>query len=232
MRWSLPLVLAALLAAPACSKEAPACEAPATIAQPMLEGPTASEPRRLVPIGGYTLAISWSPQYCANRSTSPRDHFQCGGGQHFGFTLHGLWPDGEGRDWPQYCRPTRLVPDKVIRQHLCSTPSPQLIQHEWEKHGTCMAETPASYFARSAALFGKTSNPDMSELRGRSMTAGTFQQAFADANPGMRPEQVRLNVSKAGWLEEVWLCLDKQFRSRACPATQGGAPADQVIRIR
>lgn len=232
MNTRLSLALAALLAAPACGKQAPVCEAPATIARPMLEGPTADAPRRVLPIGGYTLAISWSPQYCANRSTSPRDQFQCGGGQDFAYTLHGLWPDGEGRDWPQYCRPTRLVPDKVIREQLCTTPSVQLIQHEWEKHGTCMQETPASYFARSREMFGKVQYPDMAELRGRTMTAGAFQQAFANANPGMRPEQMRLNVSKAGWLEEVWLCLDKQYRNQACPATQGGAQSDRVIRIR
>lgn len=232
MKAGFPLLLAALFAMPACAKQAPTCEAPATFARPMLEGPTSADPRRRLPIGGYTLALSWSPQYCANRSSSPQDHFQCSGERTFAFTLHGLWPDGEGRQWPQYCRPTRLVPDKVIREHLCSTPSVQLIQHEWEKHGTCMTDAPAAYFARSAELFGKIRYPDMTELRGRTMTAAAFQEVFANANPGMRADDMRLNVNKQGWFEEVWLCLDKQYRGRACPAHAGGARPDQVIRIR
>jgi len=232
MRIGLPLLLATLLIAPACAKQAPSCEVPATLPRPMLEGPTADQPRRILPIGGYTLAASWSPQYCIDKSSSPRDRVRCGGDNSFGFTLHGLWPDGEGKQWPQYCKPTRLVPDAVIREHLCSTPSPQLIQHEWEKHGTCMAEKPADYFAQAGKLFAELTFPDMKELSGRTMTAIEFQRKFADANPGMRPEEMRLNVTKAGWLEEVWICLDKRFHRQACPAHQGGASPGQVIRIR
>ncbi len=232
MRGRLILALAALIAAPACSRKAPSCEVPADLPRPMLEGPTSDQPRRLLPIGSYTLAVSWSPEYCAERTTSPRDHFQCGGERSFGFTLHGLWPDGEGAQWPQYCRPTRLVPDKVIREHVCTTPSPQLIQHEWEKHGTCMSKTPEAYFAKSAALYSELRFPEMDELRGKSMTAAAFQEAFAKANPGMKADQMRLNVDKAGWFEEVWLCLDKQFRRTSCPVHQGGAKPDQLIRIR
>lgn len=232
MKAGLPLLLATLLLAPACAKQAPSCEAPADLPRPMLEGTSTEQPRRLLPIGSYTLAVTWSPQYCVNRASSPQDHFQCSEGRSFGFTLHGLWPDGEGEQWPQYCKPTRLVPDKVIREHLCSTPSVQLIQHEWEKHGTCMAKEPADYFAQSRKLYDELNFPDMKELSGRTMTALEFQKAFANANPGMAPDQMRLNVGKTGWMEEVWICLDKQFHRTTCPAHQGGADPGQVIRIR
>lgn len=229
----LPAALAALLALSACGrKDAPTCEIPADLPRPMLEGPSIDQPRRLLPIGGYTLAVSWTPEYCVDRATSPQDRIRCGEPGRFGFTLHGLWPDGEGALWPQYCTPTRLVPETVIRAHLCSTPSPQLIQHEWEKHGTCMKTTPADYFARSGKLYAELKFPEMDKLRGRTMRAADFQKSFADANPGMAADQMRLNVGKTGWLEEVWLCLDKGFRRRACPAHAGGAAAEQVIRIR
>lgn len=233
IRAGLPLALAALLVTPACAKQdAPACEIPAQLPQPRLEGPTRDAPRRLLPIGGYTLAVSWSPQYCVNRATSPQDRIRCGGANRFGFTLHGLWPDGEGRDWPQYCTPARLVPEPVIRAHLCSTPSPQLIQHEWEKHGTCMSKTPADYFANGARLYEALRYPDMDKLRGTTMTVARFQKAFVAANEGMKPDQMRLNVSRAGWLEEVWICLDKRLERRSCPAHQGGARPEQIIRVR
>jgi len=233
MRFRLPLVLAALLVSPACARQAQSCDVPADLPRPMLEGPTVDQPRRLVPTGGYTLAVGWSPQYCASRMSSPRDHIQCGGEVgRFGFILHGLWPDGNGDASPQYCAPARLVPDKVIRASLCSTPSPQLIQHEWEKHGTCMAKTPADYFGRSVALYAALRFPDMEKLSGRTMTAAAFQRAFAAANDGMRPDQMRLDVSKEGRLEEVWICLDKRFARRSCPADAGGAPAAAIVKIR
>ena len=233
MRLMLLTAMAAFLIAPACAKKAPSCAVPAELPRAMLEGPTAEQPRRLLPIGGYTLAITWSPEYCASRMSSPRDHIQCGAAPGvFGFTLHGLWPDGEGAQWPQYCTPTRLVPEKVIREHLCSTPSPQLIQHEWEKHGTCMSKTPADYFEKSAKLYEALKFPDMAKLSGRTMSAQAFQEAFAAANPGMRADQMRLNVSKQGRLEEVWLCLDKSFRAATCPVHQGGAAPESTVRVR
>jgi ribonuclease T2 len=232
MKAGFPLICAALLLTACDKKEGPSCEVPADLPRPMLEGPSADTPRRILPIGGYTLAVSWTPEYCVNRASSPQDRIRCGEPGRFGFTLHGLWPDGKGALWPQYCTPTRLVPDAVIRQHLCSTPSPQLIQHEWEKHGTCMARVPADYFARSGKLFAALQFPDMEALRGRTLRAAEFQKAFADANPGMAPDQMRLNVGKTGWLEEVWLCLDKGFRRQSCPAHQSGALPEQVIRIR
>ena len=232
MRRALMLALAALLVSPACAKKAPSCEIPADLPRPMLEGPTADQPRRLLPIGGYTLAVTWSPQFCASRMTSPKDHLQCGGEMgHLGFTLHGLWPDGEGAQWPQYCKPTLLVSEKVIREHLCSTPSPQLIQHEWEKHGTCTTKNPGAFFAESRKLYAALQFPAMAALGGKSMTAAAFQQIFADANKGMRADQMRLLV-KDGWVEEVWLCLDKKLARRTCPAEQGGAEPGAIVKIR
>ena len=91
---------------------------------------SASQPVRVLPIGGYTLAITWSPQYCRDHTRDASARFQCGSGNRFGFTLHGLWPDGVGRDWPQYCRSTGLLPARIVRPMLCSTPSAQLLQHE------------------------------------------------------------------------------------------------------
>jgi len=230
MRAGPLLALVALLSGTACAKKQ-TCEIPADLPRPMLEGPTASEPRRLLPIGGYTLALSWTPEHCASRMTNPRDQFQCDGkAGTFGFTLHGLWPDGEGDQWPQYCSPARLVPDAVIRAHLCSTPSVQLIQHEWEKHGTCMAKRPADFFAKSGALFAALRFPEMKSYRGKTLSAAAFKQAFATANQGMRADQIKLKV-RDGWLEEVWLCLDRKLERTACRA-RGSGPAVEMINIR
>ncbi len=232
MGKGLLLVFSALLSSTACAKKQ-ACEIPANLPRAILEGPTVREPRRVLPIGGYTLAMSWTPERCAGRMTNPRDQLQCDGkAGKFGFTLHGLWPEGEDRLWPQYCAPTRLVPEKVIREQLCTTPSVQLIQHEWEKHGTCMAKTPDEYFARGRGLYAAIRFPEMEEFAGKPVKVEAFKKAFAAANEGMRPEQLRIDVSRDGWLEEVLVCLDKDLKHQACPAHQRTAPDDQVIRIR
>jgi len=229
------LALAALLAAPSvASAQALRCAIPGSISTPRPDLPTAKEPRRVLPIGSYTLAITWSPQFCYGKrggEASARD-VQCGSGNRFGFTLHGLWPDGEGKTWPQYCTPAPILSQTEIRRNLCATPSAQLQQHEFAKHGTCMNVSPAQYFARSTSLYAKLRYPDMDALsRRRSLTAGAFAAAFARANPGMSPRMLRVTATKSGWLDEVWICLDTRFRRTACPAHQGGLASSARLRI-
>lgn len=231
----LRLALAgAALAAPAMAQaQALRCDVPARVARPRPDLPSASQPVRRLPIGSYTLALTWAPQYCYGRARDAGDRFECGGRNRFGFTLHGLWPDGVGKEWPQYCTATPLIPQAVVRQHLCATPSAQLLQHEWAKHGTCMPrETPASYFARSNRLYGALRYPDMDALsRQPNLTVGAFTRAFAAANPGLPAEAVRVTVTNKGWLDELWLCLDTRFRYERCKAGTGGKPASTRLRI-
>ncbi|KXU29133.1 ribonuclease T, partial [Sphingobium sp. AM] len=205
---------------------------PAQTPRPRPDLPDAGQPRRLLPIGGYTLALSWSPQYCSGAKGSD-DAFRCSGRNgRFGFTLHGLWPDGVGRDWPQYCRATDLLPRPVIRQNLCSTPSAQLLQHEWAKHGTCMTTRPELYFNLSRALYQSIRYPDMTALaRRKTLTAGQFAQAFAAANKGMRADMMRVTATRDNRLDEVWLCMDKTLEFARCPSHQGGAGNKAVLRI-
>ena len=85
------LALVALIAMPGTAlAQSAQCSPPAQIARPDLEGPTAKEPRRILPIGSYTLALSWSPEYCRTRETSTGDAMQCSGQNgRFGFTVPG-----------------------------------------------------------------------------------------------------------------------------------------------
>lgn len=212
--------------------QAAQCDIPPQMPRPRPDLPNSDQPRRLLPIGGYTLALTWSPQYCATAKGSD-DAFQCK--RHngrFGFTLHGLWPDGVGKDWPQYCRATDLLPRPVIRQNLCSTPSIQLLQHEWAKHGTCMTTKPELYFNLSRTLYRLIRYPDMAALtRHRNLTVSQFAQAFAAANKGMRAEMMRVTTTRDNRLDEIWLCMDKALEFARCPAHQGGASEKASLRI-
>ena len=93
-RFSL-VMLAALMATPA-QAQSYQCRAPSGLSAPAASKP-ASEPRRVKPVTGYTLALSWSPEFCRTRKDSRRDKTQCSGDDgSFGFILHGLWPDTRG----------------------------------------------------------------------------------------------------------------------------------------
>ncbi len=224
------IAIAAVAMPGAALAQAAQCAIPQQIARPRPDLPDADQPRRVLPIGGYTLALTWSPQYCATASNAA---FQCGGKNgRFGFTLHGLWPDGVGKAWPQYCRSTGLLPRKLVRDTLCATPSVQLIQHEWAKHGTCMTARPEQYFKLSRTLYAAIRYPDMAALAERpSLTVGDFAKAFAAANRGISADMMRVTVTRSGWLDEVWLCLNKQLDHARCPAHQGGASNGARLRI-
>ncbi|MEP7004552.1 MAG: ribonuclease T [Sphingomonas bacterium] len=207
------------------------CDIPRNVPRPHTEAATASEPQRVLPIGGYTLAVTWAPQYCHTNARKPFAKLECGSGNRFGFTLHGLWPDGVGKEWPQYCTSAALLPQPLIKQHLCSTPSAQLLQHEWTKHGTCMGTTPAAYFSRSTGLYAKLRYPDMDALSRKRLTASGFAAAMAAANPGLPANAIRVTANKQGWLDELWLCLDKKFAYARCATGSGGLDGKASLKI-
>jgi ribonuclease T2 len=227
----LVIAVTALVAPGVANAQALQCAIPRTIPTPRPDLPSASQPKRVLPIGSYTLALTWAPEYCRTNAGDGPARFQCGSGNRFGFTLHGLWPDGVGAEWPQYCTATPIVPRKVIRDTLCSTPSPQLIQHEWAKHGTCMRTTPAAYFRSATRLYGRLRYPDMDALSRRPLTAGAFARAVAAANPGLPASSIRVTATRQGWLEELWLCLDKAYRYERCRPGSGGVAADAALKI-
>lgn len=100
-------------------------------------------PVRQTRVTGYTLALSWSPEFCRLREDSRRHARQCSGREgRFAFIVHGLWPEGPGGNWPQWC-PTREEPSqRQVRSALCMQPDTNLIARQWYKHGACMTRDP------------------------------------------------------------------------------------------
>ncbi|WP_316251165.1 ribonuclease T2 family protein [Sphingomonas sp. JC676] len=233
MRESLFGVLASVLSLlpGIAAAQALSCVPPARIQRPRPDLPSADQPRRVLPIGSYTLALTWNPGWCRAHADEPGARFQCGETARFGFTLHGLWPDGYGKDWPQYCTRAAIVPPPVLRSTMCSTPSAQLIQHEWAKHGTCTAMSVQQYFGRSTRMFRALRFPDMARLSRRALTVAQFKDAFAAANPGLPTDAIRVTTTRQDWLDELWLCLDKSFRYERCKPGTGGAPASALVKI-
>jgi ribonuclease T2 len=201
--------------------------------RPHAELPSADQPARRTPTTGYTLSLIWTPEHCFSQRRRGGSDLECSGAKRGGFILHGLWPDGDGPNrWPQYCRPVAILSDAQVRAGIGATPSPQLLQHEWAKHGICMTADPAAYFAEEHRIYASIRVPDMAALaHRRGMTVGQFQSAFAAVNPGMRGDMMRLSLNSRGWLEEVWLCLGLDKRPRTCPASAGGAQPGDPVKV-
>ncbi|MFM9977979.1 MAG: ribonuclease T2 family protein [Sphingomonadaceae bacterium] len=221
------------MALPAIAQaQAIACALPTDLPRPRADGPDARDLRRVLPIAGYTLALSWAPQFCRARGSSDSAAIQCRVGNRFGFILHGLWPDGPGGEWPQYCRPVALLSEATLRRNLCATPSVQLLQRQWTKHGSCMNTDADGYFRQATALYGRIRYPDMGALSRRpTLTAGALVAAIARINPGLQPSMLRITTERGGWLDEVRICLDRNFRYMRCNPLRAGVGASAPVRI-
>ena len=220
------LALTALQPAPALA-QAYQCTLPQRI-RPVAAARPDGPPRR-TPISGYTLAVSWSPEYCHRDNNS----MQCSGRNgRFGFVLHGLWPESRRGPPPQWCALTPRPSPELIRRHLCMTPVPTLLEHEWTKHGSCMVKTPEVYFKVSGILWRSLRWPDADRLsRQEGLTAGEFRRAFVAANPDWRGRQVGLVLSRSGWLKEMRLCYGRDFMPADCDRRSLGPRDSAPLKI-
>lgn len=99
-----------------------------------------------------------------------------------------------------------------------------------------MARTPDAYFAAARLMFDALEFPDMARLsrepeRGTPLTVAALAQRFADLNDGLPANAISVKTNDKGWLEEVRICLGKNFKPRRCPTFSKGAPANAQIRI-
>ena len=218
-----------LLTGQTAAAQAYQCRIPQSVSVPKI-APQA-RPRPL-PVAGYTLAVSWSPEFCKGREMEARHRSQCSGRNgRFGFVAHGLWPDGRGT-WPQWCATQRTVPSAEARKNMCMMPSAQLIASQWRKHGSCMARKPETYFKVTRILWDSIRFPDADRLsRDEGLTAGILRDAFLRANPEWPRRAIGLDINRRGWLQELRLCYGKDFLPKACDSRRFGPKDAQKIKI-
>jgi ribonuclease T2 len=218
----------------ATSSGAPAaCRLPSSIEAPAVRGP---DHRNTTRTDYLMLVLSWSPAFCAelNPSSARRHAVQCSLND-FGFVVHGLWPQNERarswRDHPRHCRGSDALPAALVRRHLCTVPGAELMQNEWQAHGTCHWSRAEDYFASIESLWSRFRRPAMKDLS-QEATAGDIKRAFVSLNPGrLKPEHLQVTVASGNWLRDVRICLTVDARPvpRACP--RGGTPDDRRVRI-
>ncbi|MEH6436964.1 ribonuclease T2 family protein [Massilia sp. DD77] len=245
MRWKTALLALALAQSAVTGSAQEVCALPASVESPA--------PRRAdyvnadQPVDYHALVLSWSPQYCEGarkRRGGNQDAFQCSSRNRFEWVVHGLWPQNgnasSSKHHPRHCRASNALPPALLKRHFCMMPSANLMQNEWQAHGTCGWSTPDRYFADIEKVYAGLRRPTTAAMLGASAqaapdslaetTAGAIKHSFLKLNPALPADSLRVKVASGSRLKEVWICLDKGLRPMACP--RGGAHDKQRVRVR
>ncbi len=161
----------------------------------------------------YLLALSWSPEYCYRRD----DSTQCGD-RRYGFVVHGLWPQYE-EGYPQYCGGNPNVPEDVIQEMLPIMPSRELINHEWEKHGTCTGLSVEDYFALTRELYYSVDIPDEYKNLNDYKTTNviSLEEDLINENPDLTNDGIAIICKRRKrYFQEARICYDKDLDPRNC----------------
>ncbi|MEP7351630.1 MAG: ribonuclease T2 [Acidobacteriota bacterium] len=165
----------------------------------------------------YVMSLSWSPGFCATPA-GRNDDIQCGQQRHFAFVLHGLWPQYEQKGWPEDCT-TERIDNSTVERMLDIMPSPKLVLHEWEKHGTCSGLAPTEYFAEAREAFDSVKIPAKYQHPSNQISVNPeeLRREFAEANPKFGHDGFAVLCSNNGrYLQEVRACLYTDLDGRAC----------------
>lgn len=178
----------------------------------------------------YVLALSWSPHFCASHPDS-RSASECDPSRHYGFVVHGLWPQNDDSTYPVSCTAAIPVASDLVRQVMPIMPARGLIQHEWATHGTCSGQTAQSYFATVQRAFGNFKVPDQYQHQPQTIQSSPKQieQEFASAN-GAPADAFRVVCSKEDFIG-VNACLTKDLHYRSCGKAVRECRARQVTVV-
>jgi ribonuclease T2 len=161
----------------------------------------------------YLLSLSWSPSYCL---VHPGDRYQCQG-RGFGFVLHGLWPQFNAGGYPQACESNVSLDGEAEALGRTLYPSPSLMEHEWQRHGTCSGLAPADYFRTADRALAVVHVPTLFEAprATQRLSPQQIMAAFRVANPDLPPHAMTVACTH-GELSEVRVCLTPNLLLRPC----------------
>ena len=190
----------------------------------------------------FVLSLSWSPSFCAasqerqdrsqeraqersqernqeraqRSSENPTRQQQCGD-RPYAFVVHGLWPQYE-RGFPEFCQvPAPRLDRNIVSSMLDLMPSPRLIFHEWDRHGTCSGLQARAYFdtVRKARAVVKIPDDYLQLGEALTVTPDQVEDAFVKANPGLTRAGLAIGCDNRH-LKEVRICLNKDLQFRDC----------------
>jgi ribonuclease T2 len=163
----------------------------------------------------YLLTLSWAPEFCATHGGSGSAS-ECGPSHHFGFVVHGLWPENQDGSYPQHCGSASPVSQDIVRQMMPIMPASYLIQHEWSTHGTCSGLDSQTYFGDIKNAFSQLQIPAdyRTPAQAVNTSPGQIEQKFATAN---NAPASAFHVSCSGSeFVALEVCLTKDLKYRQC----------------
>ncbi|CAI9300912.1 unnamed protein product [Lactuca saligna] len=167
----------------------------------------------------YALAVQWPPTYCSKSTKCCTQSACCRGSNSPSvFTIHGLWPDYNDGSWPSCCSGPAFNETEISTLR-------GVLERYWptlscKKHGTCSSPVTGAeynyflttinlYFTYNVTevLFEAGYVPSNSEKYPAGGIISAIENAF-HTTPQL--------ICTKGALEEVRLCLTKDFKFRDC----------------
>ncbi len=160
----------------------------------------------------YLFTLSWSPEYCHGHGSDP----ECAASNHFGFLVHGLWPENTNGTYPENCS---TQPGPTNTSGLQNVMPSTLINHEWTTHGTCSGLSANNYFALIETDFHAIKIPTtfVAPKSVKSWHPADIKQAFQQANPSLHPVGMAITCP-GNFLTALQVCLTKSGTPISCPA--------------
>lgn len=167
------------------------------------------------PVDYYMLALSWSPGFCdiqrekyGNQLPSS-SQYQCGNNRTLGWVVHGLWPQNANAlsvtDHPRFCKGDfPALPKDLLARYLAISPGEQLLQGEWEKHGSCAFDSAQQYFAKEQELFSSLKLPN------QNLSRNELFRWMKQHNPQLK------NAYLGASQNELFICYDKKWQVMNC----------------
>ena len=164
----------------------------------------------------YLLALSWSPNWCAETGDS-QGAPECSK-PGLTFTLHGLWPQYDAGGYPSDCRSTARDPsraDTAAMQDIMGSAS--LAWHEWQAHGRCSGLASDAYLALMRKAYTSITVPPLFAEVSQSLQVApkVIQDAFLASNPSLTHQTIAVTCDRQ-MIKEVRICLTKDLAPRPC----------------
>lgn len=178
----------------------------------------------------YLLTLSWAPEFCATQGGRGSSS-ECGPSHHFGFVVHGLWPENEDGSYPQHCGSSSPVSQDIVRQMMPIMPASYLIQHEWSTHGTCSGLDAQTYFGDIRQAFSQLQIPAEYHAPSQALNTspGQIEQKFAAANSAPAAA-FRVSCSGSEFVA-LEVCLTKDLKYRQCGSGVRECRAPQITLL-
>jgi len=150
----------------------------------------------------YVLVLSWSPEFCYSHPSAA----ECS--KHSGFVVHGLWPQNNDGSYPSNCQTSQ--PPPTHPSLMADIMPAEIIQHEWQQHGTCSGLSGDAYFALIRKAFQSVRIPARLQTPNSSftLTAEKLKQEFEQGNPNLRDTEMAVQLH-GNYLSAVEVCMAK-----------------------